>query len=227
MPDPVAPPVVPVVPVTPPVDPALALVTPPATVVPPVTPPVAPPASITAPVTPPVTPPATPPAVPEKYDLKLPEKSVLEASAVDEIAAYAKAQGLSQVQAAALVEHQSKFVESVLTKRQEQQEAAVEAEIKKWEGIIETDKEFGGENFKKSSELTKRFAKRFGDEEFFKLMNETGLGSHPAIFRFVARAAAVTSEDTLERGITGGGSQIRPGSDAALQAALFTSMKKE
>ena len=101
MPDPVAPQVVPVVPVTPPVDPALALVTPPATVVPPVTPPVVPPASITAPVTPPVPPPATPPAVPEKYDLKLPEKSVLEASAVDEIAAYAKAQGLSQVQAAA------------------------------------------------------------------------------------------------------------------------------
>src|SRR5688572_20896218 len=50
------------------------------------------------------------PVVPEKYDLKLPEGSLLEAAQMEKISAYAKEKGLSNEQAQELLERENDAV---------------------------------------------------------------------------------------------------------------------
>ena len=133
------------------------------------------------------------PVAPEKYELKLPEGSKLDASHLERIAADAKARGLSQEDAQAEVERNSKAQEAFAKQQDEQ----VKVYLEKLATEAKADKEIGGEAFVKNSELAKRVVDRFGTEEFKKALNDSGLGNHPELIRVFHRIGKIMSEDQL------------------------------
>lgn len=130
---------------------------------------------------------------PDKYDLTLPDGSLVDAAGVERIAAYAKAQGLSQPQAQALLERESGNAAAV----KEGQAAQLEQAKKVWLAAASTDKEFGGDSFPKNAELSKRVIARYGSDALKAALDETGLGNHPELVRMLVRIGKAMSEDQL------------------------------
>lgn len=128
--------------------------------------------------------PKAPEPPPEKYELKLPQDSLLDASDLERIAAYAKAQGLSQKDAEAMVERDSRLVADY---QKRQVETLKKTSNEAWINEIRNDKEFGGEAFKQTAETCKATIAAYADQDFKDALESTGLGNHPALVRFVAR----------------------------------------
>ena len=137
--------------------------------------------------------PAAKAAVPEKYELKLPENSTLNAASVEKIASFAKERGLSQDQAQALLEREHSAVKENADKQQESLKTAQNA----WLEQAQKDTEIGGDKFKENAELSKRVVERFGSDALKKALNETGLGNHPELVRMIVRIGKAMSEDQL------------------------------
>lgn len=130
---------------------------------------------------------------PDKYDLKAPENSLLADDAIERIAAEARERGLSNELAQWLVERENAALSEYATAYEQH----VLAEAAKWAEQAKTDPEIGGDSFKTNVELAKRVVDRFGSDELKGALNETGLGNHPELIRFVARIAKKMSEDTF------------------------------
>jgi hypothetical protein len=138
----------------------------------------------------------TGPAAPEKYELKLPEGSNLQQAHLDEVAAIAKQRGLSNEDAQAMVDRESKLLDTYA----EGQQKNFEEVTSKWGAESKSDPEiFGGsdENFQKNSELAKRVIDRYGTPELKQGLNSTGFGNHPALVKFVLNIGKAMSEDQL------------------------------
>lgn len=133
------------------------------------------------------------PAVPEKYDLKLPEGSLLQAKAIEEVAALAKEQKLSNEEAQALIEQRHKAVADYDADQQKLMTETVDG----WAKQVSEDSEIGGQAHRQNVELAHRVAKRFGSSEFSKVLNESGLGNHPEFVRTFLRIGKAMSEDQL------------------------------
>lgn len=133
------------------------------------------------------------PVVPEKYDLKLPEGSYLDAARVGEIAEFAKQQGFSNEQAQALLDGENKAVSTFVEKQQQELKQKPEA----WLNEAKADKELGGDALPKNVELAKRALERYGSPTLIKTLNETGLGNHPELIRVFFRIGKAMDEDQL------------------------------
>lgn len=145
------------------------------------------------------------PKAPEKYDLKLSENSLLEPSVIDEVAAIAREQGLSNEQA-----------QERIGQIEKQAEERREANIKAWEKAVLADKEIGGDNFKTTHANVARFAAKFApkDSPIAALLHRTGFGSHPAVVRLMNDIGKAMAEDK-PLGSTGGtGSGGRKGPES-------------
>jgi hypothetical protein len=160
-----------------------------------VTPPAAPAAGTTV-VTAPVA-----PVVPEKYDLKLPEGSTLDAKTVEKIGDYSRSQKFSAEQAQALLEREHKSAAEF----EQAQTARLAEENKKWEKALNDDKEIGGEGLKKNVELAKRAVDKYASDEFKALLDSTGFGNHPEVVRIFSRIGKAMEEDSLIGGKNAGG----------------------
>ena len=126
-----------------------------------------------------------------KYDLKLPDGSLLPAARVEEIVTFAKERGLSNENAQAVLERENQAVaQHVEGAKTDLKEKSVV-----WVKELEADKEFGGTAFKENAELSKRFLKKFADEETLDALDSTGLGNHPGLFKMMVRAAKSMAED--------------------------------
>jgi hypothetical protein len=134
--------------------------------------------------------------VPDKYDLKIPEGSLLKPEEVDKISAYAKAKGLSNEQAQEELNKKSDAVKEY--------HSALETvhgnSVKEWADKSATDKEFGGENFGKNAELAKRALEKFGSPELKEILNKTGYGNHPELVRFMYRVGKAMGDDSFVSG---------------------------
>jgi hypothetical protein len=135
------------------------------------------------------------PAIPEKYELKLPENSILKAEQLEKIASFAKERGFSQEHAQALVEREH----SVLSEFVQAQTQKMEQIPQQWYEASKADKEFGGneEAFQRNAELAKRVVHKFGGEEFMKELDRTGFGNHPELLRVFYRIGKSMAEDQL------------------------------
>lgn len=140
------------------------------------------------------------PIVPEKYDLKLPEGSLLRAQDLEKIASLAKERGLSNEDAQKLVVTKDETYRELLSKQQEELKQKTQTE---WINEGKNDKEIGGDAFQKNVEMAKRVVQKFGSESFQKTLSETGLGNHPELVRTFARIGKLMSEDQLVIGATG------------------------
>lgn len=131
--------------------------------------------------------------VPEKYELKLPEGSPLKATHVEKIAAEAKARGLSNEEAQALLERDSEL----LATHAEDQQAQLKATTAKWLEDAKADGEIGGAKAAECFELSKRVVARFGTDAFKASLESTGLGNNPELVRMLYRIGKSMSEDQL------------------------------
>lgn len=129
--------------------------------------------------------------VPEKYDLKLPEGSLLDAKAIETISSYAKEKGLSNDEAQALINRDS----SLVAEYKNSQETAFKQVAETWVSQVKEDKEIGGASFKENAELAKRVIKKFATDDFSKVLDNTGLGNHPELVRVFVRIGKQMGED--------------------------------
>ncbi len=133
-----------------------------------------------------------PKVVPDKYDLKLPKDSLLEAAHIEKTMAYAKEKGLSQDEAQSLLEREHAVVAAYV----DAERSKLEIQKDEWVKLSNADKEFGGEKFKQSVELAHRVLAKHGSQALKGALNETGLGNHPELIRLLVRIGKGMADDS-------------------------------
>lgn len=129
-------------------------------------------------------------AVPETYDLKLPDGSYLDAADVEETKAFAKAQGLSQETAQAVLDGRNAAVAEHI-KANTKGGAAWTQRTESWGNEALTDKEIGGspEKLQGSLELGNRVVAEYFPESVHEFLKESGFNRHPDVIRGFVRIA--------------------------------------
>lgn len=133
------------------------------------------------------------PTVLKKEDLKLPEGSLLDPKAVEEIVSLANAKKLSKDDAQGMIERESKLVTSYV----EGEKAKATQMQDQWFESSKTDKEFGGDGYDANVELGNRVLKKYGTPELEKLLADSGAHQHPEVQRLLVRLGKAMSPDQL------------------------------
>lgn len=159
--------------------------------------------------------------VPEKYELKAPKDSLLDAAEIAQVETKAKALGLSKAQAQALLEERQE-AKSVFAQAQKD---AFKKHQESWLPELEADKEFGGANFKESAENAKRFVDLIATDAEKKILNdkETRWGDNPVLFRLFARAGKRMANDKL---VTEGKAGTTPTTKKSRESILYPTHDK-
>lgn len=133
-----------------------------------------------------------PQGAPEAYaDFKLPEGMDMDAEVLGEFKGLAKELNIPQDKAQQLIDFQAKLA----TKQAEEYQAAVTKQGEQWAAAVKSDPELGGENYDKSVASAVKVIQAFGDDGLKELLNTSGLGNHPALFKFCHRVSQAISED--------------------------------
>lgn len=149
------------------------------------------------------------PGVPESYDLDIPESMQV----TDE----AKASLDEKFREAGLTQEQAKTVFSMYTDTVEDMNRTLTKQSAAWLDESKKDPDIGGSNFKSTTANVRRVTTRFGDEAFEAIMDETGLGNHPALLRFLNKVGASLAEDR-----SGSGSATSRPANRSLHEALYS-----
>lgn len=128
------------------------------------------------------------PAVPEKYEFKAPEGKEFDPAVIGQFSEVAKELGLSQDAAQKILDKMGPTLAS-------RQVEAIEAARTEWANASTTDKEFGGDKLTENLSVAKKALDSFGTPELRTLLNQSGLGNHPEVIRFMYRAGKAISED--------------------------------
>ena len=158
--------------------------------------------------------PAEAPKAPEAYEFKVPEGRTFDPEVMTAYSQVAKELNLSQ-------EAAQRLLDAVGPKMAERQVAQIEAVRNGWAESSKTDREFGGEKLSENLSVAKKALDQFGTAELRSLLNESGLGNHPEVIRFMYRAGKAISEDRI---VTGAATQAKSGpkSFADLADALYS-----
>ena len=89
-----------------------------------------------------------------------------------------------------------KVLDKVAPVIQARQAEQVEKARIEWAEESQSDEEFGGETFESNLEVAKSALNAFGTDPFKQLLQESGLGNHPEVIRFMYRAGKAISEDS-------------------------------
>lgn len=131
-------------------------------------------------------------SAPEAYeDFNLPEGMEMDVEILGEFKSLAKELNIPQAKAQQLIDFQSQLA----SKQAEAYQAAVTKQAQDWAAEIKNDPEIGGENYDKSVASAIKVIQSFGDPALTELLNTSGLGNHPALFKFCHRISAAISED--------------------------------
>lgn len=127
------------------------------------------------------------PAAPEKYELKLPDGVPMLAEEaqelIDKAATDAKARGLSQEQANAVLGDRAEVVK---------QHREI---VNGWAEEVKADTEFGGANLANTEKHSKAALAKFFPEITAEMLNKTGIGNHPGFVRGLARIGRAMQPD--------------------------------
>jgi hypothetical protein len=154
------------------------------------------------------------PKAPEAYEFKVPEGRAFDAEVITAYSQVARELNLSQDAA-------QRLLDAVGPKMVERQTAQIEAIRNGWADSSKSDREFGGEKLSENLGVAKKALDAFGTTELRTLLNETGLGNHPELIRFMFRAGKAISEDRM---VSGSATQAKAGprSFADLAEALYS-----
>jgi hypothetical protein len=131
--------------------------------------------------------------VPEKYELKVPDGSSIDATEVEKVSAFAKAKGLSNDQAQLILEQRHDAAQAFANTQQEK----FKETAKTWVEQLKTDKEVGGEGFAKNVELARRVLNKFGSDNLKTSLDESGLGNHPELVKLLWKVGQKMGDDEL------------------------------
>ena len=135
---------------------------------------------------------AKPTGAPEAYtDFTLPEGFGMDTGTLDAFKGLAKELNIPQEAAQKLIDLQT----SLVAKQADEYQQAVVAQSQKWAAEVKNDPALGGENYDKSVASAIKVIQSFGDPALTELLNDSGLGNHPALFKFCHRISAAISED--------------------------------
>ena len=151
---------------------------------------------------------------PEKYEFKAPEGREFDAEVVKNFSEVAKDLNLTQEAAQKLLDKMAPIVEQ----RQIQQ---IEQVRSQWADASKNDKEFGGDKLVENLSVAKKALDQFGTPELRTLLNESGLGNHPDVIRFMYRAGKAISEDKYVGADIGKGGKSQPKGFNDLASALY------
>lgn len=140
---------------------------------------------------------------PEKYTFAAPDGMTYDPEVLESFSGAAKEAGLTQEAAQKLIEKMA----PAITARQADQ---VQAIRKEWLDASTADKEFGGEKLAENLGVARKALDNFGSPELRELLDETGLGNHPEVIRFMYRAGKAISEDKFVGGSATGGGKLNP-----------------
>lgn len=155
-------------------------------------------------------------AAPEKYEFKAPEGKQFDAEVLTAYSEVARELNLSQ-------EAAQRVLDAMAPKMAERQVAQIEAVQRGWIDSAKSDKEFGGEKLPENLGVAKKALDAFGTTELRTLLNESGLGNHPEVIRFMFRAGKAISEDRMVTGGRGEAKSAGPRSFNDLADALYSS----
>ena len=157
-----------------------------------------------------------PQGAPEAYEFVMPEGFELNTEVAGEFEAYARELNLPQDKAQAVVDMGVKLMQSAQTK---QAEAFAQTQ-QQWRNEVVNDKEIGGqalaENLGYAAKVLDTFA-----PDLRAVLDETGLGNHPAFVKAFVKIGKAISEDRLV-----GGAQQTPGAAQDPAAKLFPNMNQ-
>ena len=143
--------------------------------------------------------------VPEKYEFTKPEGVQMDEAALDDFAALAKDLKLSQVEAQTVID---KMAPAMAARQAE----AIQKAAAEWAASATADKEYGGDKLTESLTTAKKALDAFGTPELRTLLNDSRLGNHPEVIRFMVRAGKAISEDRM---VTGGAGPATAGANVA------------
>ncbi|HZX69760.1 MAG TPA: hypothetical protein VFE77_02995 [Rhodanobacter sp.] len=163
----------------------------------------------------------TPGVAPEKYEpFTLPKEITPDPAAIAAFEGVAKGLNLSQSQAQALVDFDTK-------RAIEQGTKAAEAQTKAWNTLLETrlseakaDPVIGGQNWDASVTSARAAITAFGTPALQAYLNQSDAGSHVEIVRFFAAVGKAVQDDSVHFG----GKQPQP-ADISLAKRLFPNDK--
>ena len=89
-----------------------------------------------------------------------------------------------------------KVLDKVAPVIQAKQAKVVEQTKVEWANQSKSDQEFGGESLNDSLDVAKTSLDTFGTDALKSLLQESGLGNHPEVIRFMYRAGKAISEDS-------------------------------
>lgn len=153
---------------------------------------------------------------PVNYEFKAPEGKEFDPDVLSVYTEVAKELNLSQ-------EAAQKILDRMGPKVAERQAEQLEALRTDWANSSKADKEFGGEKLQENLALAKKAFDSFGTPELRQLLNESGLGNHPEVIRFMYRAGKSISGDRFVSGSQGG--KPKAASNADLASSLYPSQQ--
>lgn len=129
---------------------------------------------------------------PEQYEeFTAPEGVDLDPALSGDLKTLAKELDLTQEQAQKVADLGAKLTQTHVAKQAE----ALAAAAQEWETQARADTEYGGDGFESNLGHAKKAIDAFATPELKKLLNETRLGNHPEVIRFMVRAGKAISED--------------------------------
>lgn len=136
---------------------------------------------------------------PEKYEFTAPEGKTYDPAVLESFSGAAKEANLTQDVAQKLID----TMVPALAARQADQLQAIH---KGWSDAAASDTEFGGDKLKENLSVARKALDTFATPELRKLLEDTGLGSHPEVLRMLYRTGKAISEDKFVGG-TGRGAK--------------------
>ena len=116
-----------------------------------------------------------------------------------------------------IAQRENSLLSAYVDKQQKEHEALVNS----WAKTIETDPIVGGSKFKANVDYANQVVNKFGGEDFKKLLNESGYGNHPELFKVFAKIGEAMKNDEFIQGASNA-----PKKERSLEDIFYPSMSK-
>jgi len=134
---------------------------------------------------------------PEVYaDFAMPEGVAIDEAVAGDLKDLARALNLPQDQAQKIADLGARQAQ----RWADRQLKALDEASEGWVKATRSDAEVGGERLNEALAAGRRAMDAFGTPELKSLLNETRLGNHPELVRFIARVGKAISDDTFVSG---------------------------
>ena len=132
--------------------------------------------------------------VPEKYEVKLPEGMDLDEATLDLFSPIFKELGITNEGAQKLVDAYIPLIQSTVDEQRKQSQNEFKGIVDGWKKETMTEL---GPSAKDELAAAGRAINKFGSPELREIMQETGVGNHKELVKFMAKIGKTISEDAM------------------------------